>query len=100
MRIGLLEGEKLSIEDSRWLERDFTMEELDRALRESSDEKAPLKNLNMGCLKFLWKNMRVKLFEDFSLFTKDGTLPKGMNSSFISLLSKVDCPTLVTDFGL
>ncbi|KAK1401455.1 hypothetical protein POM88_001060 [Heracleum sosnowskyi] len=97
--LGELQGPKLNEDEKHWLDRDISIEELDWAVKESPDDKAPrLDGLNIGCNKFLWRGIKEIIHKDIGIFTSSGVLPAGMNSSFLALIPKVASPSLVTNF--
>lgn len=54
--------------------------------------------LNLECIKFLWNDIKEILLENYRHFADTGLLPKGFNSSFVTLVLKVSLLSKVTDF--
>lgn len=97
--LGSLETKALSESDSRWLDRELSIEEFDLALGKSSLDKSPGPDgLSAGFIKALWSSLRKSLFECFKSFSLTGVLPVGINSSFLALIPKVDQSSMVTDY--
>lgn len=97
--LGNLVQSRLSEDEKIWLERDFSLEDIEFALNRSANDKAPGPDgFNMGCLKMLWEQLKHKTFHCFKTFTDELTLTVGFNSSFICLIPKKENPKLITDF--
>lgn len=89
----------LSEKDMVDLDRDISLDEILLALKQSSDNKALVPNgINFGVIKEVWKEIQDKVMEFIKEFEISGTLPKGMNSSFITLVPKVHNPKSVKDY--
>ena len=89
----------LSQEDQEYLESNFSLEEIELALKESNDNKAPGPDgLNFKWLKTLWPGIEQKVKEFFEKFYRTGDIPGGANSSFISLIPKVTEAKHMTDY--
>lgn len=81
---------KLSRGDQETLERRFLWDEIDMALKEGSDNKAPGPDgLNFKWLKSILPDMEQKVMVFFEHFYDRGEFPSGANSSFISLIPKI-----------
>lgn len=66
---------------------------------QSAKDKAPGPDgMNMRALKFLWPNIKNKVYSSFLNFAQNLKVPKGFNSSFISLVPKVKDPNEMHDF--
>lgn len=90
---------KLDLQDAEFLERAISMEEVDLAISQCNSDKTPGPDeINAGALKFLWKHLQKEMMEFIGIFMKEGVLPAGMNSSFITLVPKVKNPTVFADF--
>lgn len=97
--MGNLVEKVLEVEESNWLERDISLIELEEALNNSSLDKSPGPDgINIRYLKFLWSKIGSVLLDTLKTSTTSGFMPKGFNSSFISLIPKKDKPQQVTDF--
>ncbi|KAK1385467.1 hypothetical protein POM88_023202 [Heracleum sosnowskyi] len=99
LEIGNLTLTRLNTQDSYWLDREITEEELEFALKTSSNEKAPGPDgMIFGLVKVLWNRLKYPLLETIKEFSSSCRLPRGFNSSFITLIPKVDQPKLVNEF--
>lgn len=75
------------------------MDGIESVLNEMDPHKAPGPDgLNVGFLKSHWKILKTKIKGFFDDFFGGKPLPKGINSSFISLIRKVKSPKEVKDF--
>ncbi|KAK1360807.1 hypothetical protein POM88_045281 [Heracleum sosnowskyi] len=80
---------KLSYEDNCWLEKDFSLEEIEWALKQMSNEKAPgPDSFKIGYIKEFWPHIKDKVLECFRGFGNGVPLPRSFNSSFITLIPK------------
>lgn len=90
---------RLNQNASRELEKPFSMEEIEVALKDSDSEKAPGPDgFNAGWLMALWPRISVRVKEFFDNFFHTGFVPKGANSSFIVLIPKKSNPDKISDF--
>ncbi|KAK1403140.1 hypothetical protein POM88_002745 [Heracleum sosnowskyi] len=86
-------SQKISRLEVDSLERPVVIEELELALNQSGLDKAPGPDgLNAGTLKSLCRYLKDDLLAFVINFMASGELPSGMNSSFISLIPKVEFP--------
>lgn len=89
LSIGALNLNRLNLEDSSWLERGFSMEELEWALNQMANEKAPGPDgFNVGCLKKFWPNIKDKVLACFTDFSTGLPFPIGLNSFIGSVFLK------------
>ncbi|KAK1372726.1 hypothetical protein POM88_028919 [Heracleum sosnowskyi] len=89
----------ISEEEKIWLDREITLEEIEFALSNSANEKAPGPDgFNIGCIKTFWNYLKTDLLNCYKDFSESLPFPAGLNSSFISLIPKKDSPEYVTDF--
>ncbi|WOH11192.1 hypothetical protein DCAR_0830672 [Daucus carota subsp. sativus] len=87
--IGNLIQSKLSLEQSMGLEREFTMQEIELALKNTDKSKAPGPDgINAGVLVLLWPEIKLEVLKFFKDFHCNGFLPRGCNSSVIALIPK------------
>lgn len=69
------------------------------ALKGCNNLKAPgLDGFNFSFVKKGWEFMKELVHQFFSEFHANGKLMKGINSTFVSLIPKVDCPTTFKEF--
>ncbi|KAK1353173.1 hypothetical protein POM88_053011 [Heracleum sosnowskyi] len=97
--LGSLVKKRLTQEQRSIIEKHFSSAELFLALQEMGLNKSPGPDgITVEFIKKFWNLM----FKDFnnmaSKFHDTGILPKGLNSSFIALISKCKQPKLVSEF--
>ncbi|GAU16594.1 hypothetical protein TSUD_233460 [Trifolium subterraneum] len=89
----------LTAEDSDGLVQPFLLEEIKEAVWDCDSFKCPGPDgINIGFLKDFWDLLKLDFLNFFSEFYHHGVLTKGLNSTFIALIPKVDCPQRVADF--
>ncbi|KAL8123355.1 hypothetical protein AgCh_011356 [Apium graveolens] len=99
-RLGSLPLNRINEEEASWIERDFSMEEVEWALTSLSPEKSPGPDgFNIGAIKSMWSVLKGKLFQSLVKFSQSGSIPAVMNSSFIALVPKVVQPRSVSDYS-
>lgn len=82
-----------------FLTREVSEHELELALKQSISDKAPGPDgLNAGALKSTWHIIKYKMLEIVQTFIANGTVPHGMNSSFICLIPKDKEPVQIKDY--
>ena len=97
--IANLFSKRLSGRESISLEEKFSREELQAALNSMNSNKSPGPDgINAAFLKNLWHMINKDVFRMANQFHVDGSLPPGLNSSFITLIPKISSPMRVTDF--
>ncbi|GLT40917.1 hypothetical protein SLA2020_150140 [Shorea laevis] len=80
---------QISTEDKHWLERPFSIEEIEEGLRSCEGSKAPGPDgYNFTFLKFAWNSLKEDFMNFFSEFHQNGRLVSGLNSSFLTLIPK------------
>lgn len=98
-QLGTLPIPSLSVPQSKGLECHFTIEEIEAALNEMNPHKAPGPDgLNVRFLKTHWTLLKMDIKRFFDEFFDDHSFPKGISSSFVSLIPKVKIPKEVKDF--
>ncbi|KAA3488096.1 LINE-1 reverse transcriptase isogeny [Gossypium australe] len=82
------------------LEEPFSMEEIKEAMWSCDESKAPRPDGFNLCFFFskCWEIVKHDLFEAMSDFFTSGKLKKSINSSFITLIPKVENPTEISEF--
>ncbi|GLU06807.1 hypothetical protein SLE2022_238000 [Rubroshorea leprosula] len=86
---GGLKFQQISEEKREWLERPFSVEEIEEGLRSCDGSKAPGPDgYNFNFLKFAWQCIKEDFINFFSEFHRNGKLVRGLNSSFIALIPK------------
>ncbi|GAU32903.1 hypothetical protein TSUD_152630 [Trifolium subterraneum] len=97
--ISRLEFRSLSSLHGAELTKPFLMEEIKAAVWDCDSFKCPGPDgINIGFFKDFWDLLKVDLLNFFSDFHHNGVLTKGLNSTFIALIPKVENPLKVTDF--
>ncbi|GLT87099.1 hypothetical protein SLE2022_051990 [Rubroshorea leprosula] len=80
---------QISTEDKQWLERPFSIEEIEEGLRSCEGSKAPGPDgYNFSFLKFAWNSLKEDFMSFFKEFHRNGRLVSGLNSSFLTLIPK------------
>ncbi|GKV09573.1 hypothetical protein SLEP1_g21054 [Rubroshorea leprosula] len=80
---------QISAEEKQWLERPFSIEEIEEGLRSYEGSKAPGPDeYNFNFLKFAWDSLKEDFMSFFAEFHKNGRLVSGLNSSFLTLIPK------------
>ncbi|GKV38927.1 hypothetical protein SLEP1_g46780 [Rubroshorea leprosula] len=86
---GDIRFQQISEEKNNWLERPFSVEEIEEGLRSYDGSKAPGPDgYNFNFLKFAWHCIKEDFINFFSEFHRNGKLVRGLNSSFIALIPK------------
>ncbi|GAU40836.1 hypothetical protein TSUD_287740 [Trifolium subterraneum] len=91
---------KLVLErDREELIKPFLLEEIKTAIWDCDSFKSPGPDgINLGFFKDFWDILKVDLLNFFSEFHRQGIITKGLNSTFIALIPKVESPQRVADF--
>lgn len=97
--LGGLVVNKISDVEALILDKEFSLLELDEALKFSASNRAPGPDgTSAGALKKIWPFVRNDLLKCFLDFQIHGYLPKGMNATFISLIPKCESPYELKEF--
>lgn len=98
-KLGSLQVNKVPNDIKDYIERPFTLEEALLALQDSDSNKSPGPDgLNAACLKHCWKHLQHSFKQVLDKFHDIGSLPVGLNSSFIALIPKINNPTCPANF--
>lgn len=90
---------KLTSSMQNLLERDFSKEELCQAVNSINPNKSPGPDgFNAAYLKEFWNLFSEDIGNMAAAFHLSGFLPPGINSSFLTLIPKLDNPILVIDY--
>jgi exonuclease III len=90
---------KLSGAHAGNLVRPFTVEEVKQAVWDCDSFKSPGPGgINVGFIKDFWHELKDDFLRFFVEFHRNGKLTKGVNSTFIALIPKVDSPQRLADF--
>ncbi|GLT51155.1 hypothetical protein SLA2020_245850 [Shorea laevis] len=96
---GNIKFQQISEEKKEWLERPFSVEEIEEGLRSCDGSKAPGPDgYNFNFLKFAWHCIKEDFIKFFSEFHRNGKLVRGLNSSFIALIPKKLNATELKDY--
>jgi len=88
-----LEFRKLSVAESGVLTQPFTLEEVKTTIWECDSNKSPGPDgITYGFIKHFWVDVKDDFMRFMLEFHQNGRMPKGVNSTFIALISKVDSP--------
>ena len=83
---------KLGVEEAANLEVPFSIDEVKKAIWICESSKAPSSNsFNLNFYKKAWHFLKEDLMRFVGEFYSTGRLKKGINSSFIALIPKVEC---------
>ncbi|GAU10511.1 hypothetical protein TSUD_420810, partial [Trifolium subterraneum] len=97
--IGGLNFKTISELDREGLIKPFLLDEIKAAVWDCDSYKSPGPDgINIGFFKDFWEILKIDLLNFFSEFHRQGILSKGLNSTFITLIPKVESPQRVADF--
>jgi len=97
--IGGLVFTSLSAAEGADLIKLFLLEEIKATIWDCNSFKCPGPDgINLGFFKDFWDMLKIDLLNFFAEFYQHGKLTKGLNSTFIALIPKVDSPQRVADF--
>lgn len=89
----------ISSEERDDLEASVEEEEVLRAIKQCGSKKAPGPDgFNFGFLKRFWEIIKVDLMKAIKWFWNTGEISKGCNSSFVTLIPKIQDPITLGDF--
>ncbi|GAU46455.1 hypothetical protein TSUD_402220 [Trifolium subterraneum] len=89
----------ISSSDGADLIKPFFMEEIKAAIWDCDSYKCPGPDrINWVFFKDFWEVLKIDLLNFFAEFHHNGKLTKGLNSTFIALIPKVESPQCVADF--
>jgi hypothetical protein len=90
---------RLSVVEGSGLTRPFSESEVKDAVWDCDSFKSPGPDgVNFGFIKDFWEEMKGDVMRFISEFHRNGKLTKGLNSTFIALIPKVDSPQRLNDF--
>ncbi|KAK2392457.1 hypothetical protein QL285_065815 [Trifolium repens] len=90
---------RLSGVEGSGLTRPFSESEVKAAVWDCDSFKSPGPDgVNFGFIKDFWEDMKGDVMRFISEFHRNGKLTKGLNSTFIALIPKVDSPQRLNDF--
>jgi len=89
----------LSKESSEWLEQEITMEEVKRSVWGCDGSKCPGPDgFNFKFYRLTWDFIAQDILDVVLSFFRTGRLPKGINTTYVTLLSKTVEPIEFKDF--
>ena len=85
--------------ESSGLIRPFSLDEVKQAVWECDNFKSPGPDgITFGFIKQFWIELKDDFFRFLNEFHRKGKLTKGVNSTFIALIPKIDNPQSLNDF--
>ncbi|GJX30864.1 RNA-directed DNA polymerase, eukaryota, reverse transcriptase zinc-binding domain protein [Tanacetum coccineum] len=92
-------SQTLNCRDRDNLERQVTLEEIKEAIWDCGSSKAPGRDgYTFAFVKKIWGTIQKDTHEFVNYFFVSNTMPSGGNSSFFTLIPKVNNPTFINDF--
>jgi len=89
----------LSVSEGVGLIKPFSLQEIKEVVWDYDNNKSPGPyGINFGFIKEFWLDMKDEIMRFVSEFHRNGKLSKGMNTTFIALIPKVDSPQKLNDF--
>ena len=89
----------MSIEEGVGLIKPFSLDEIKEAVWDCDSYKSPGPDgINFGFIKDFWLELKDEIFRFVSEFHRNGKLSKGIKTTFIDLIPKVDSPQRLNDF--
>jgi len=89
----------LSTGEGAALTRPFSVDEVRRAVWDCENYKSPDPDgINFGFIKEFWDTLKEDVMRFLGEFHRNGKLVRGINSTFIALIPKVDNPQCLHDF--
>ncbi|XP_071719506.1 uncharacterized protein [Rutidosis leptorrhynchoides] len=89
----------LSTQQSESIEAPFSEAEVRKAVWDCGDDKAPGPDgFSIRFIKHFWDLLKEDVIKFVNCFHASGYIPNGCNSSFFTMLPKVDSPLLVKDY--
>ncbi|PNX60607.1 cysteine-rich receptor-like protein kinase, partial [Trifolium pratense] len=94
-----LQFKRLNQVESAGLTKPFSEEEVKSAVWDCDSFKSPGPDgINFGFIKDFWVELRGDIMRFLTDFHRNGKLTKGLNSTFIALIPKIDSPQRLNDF--
>ncbi|KAI0524679.1 hypothetical protein KFK09_004061 [Dendrobium nobile] len=90
---------QLSVEDVEFLNKDFTKEEMIKAVFNQGNNKSPgLDGITTSFFKFFWKIVEEDTWKEIDSFFKTGSMHKDWKDTLVILIPKIKNPTLPSNF--
>ena len=97
--VGNLPFKTISLQDGGGLVKPFTVDEVKAAVWDCESFKSPCPDgVNFGFIKEFWHVLKEDLMRFVLEFHQNGKFSRGINSTFIALIPKVESPQKLTDF--
>ena len=97
--VGNLMFRHLTHTEGNGLIKPFSEVEVKAAVWDYDSYKSPGPDgVNFGFIKDFWEDIKGDVMRFITDFHRNGKLTRGINTTFISLIPKVDCPQKVQDF--
>ncbi|GAU48696.1 hypothetical protein TSUD_186890 [Trifolium subterraneum] len=97
--IGGLLFKSISTMEGADLVKPFLIDEINAAVWDCESFKSPGPDgINLAFFKDFWDVLKIDLLNFFAEFHRNGKLTKGLNSTFIPLIPKVESPQRMADF--
>jgi hypothetical protein len=97
--VGNLQFKKLLGVEMGNLTRPFSVDEIKSAVWDCDSFKSPGPDgINFGFIKNFWNEMKDDIVRFITEFHRNGKLSKGINSTFITLIPKVESPQSLNEF--
>lgn len=94
-----MDFQKLTFVQSGRLVRPFVLEEVKQAVWDCESFKSPGPDgINFGLIKEFWQDLKDDFMRFLVDFHRNGKLTKGINSTFIALIPKVESPQRLADY--
>ncbi|GAU41056.1 hypothetical protein TSUD_374110 [Trifolium subterraneum] len=98
-RVDNLQFKTLTPQEGGSLTKPFLLEEVKTEVWDCDSYKSPGPDgINFGFIKDFWPELQADIMRFNAEFHRNGKLTKGLNSTFIALIPKVDSPQLLNDF--
>ncbi|GKV50356.1 hypothetical protein SLEP1_g57064 [Rubroshorea leprosula] len=98
-KLGGLQFKQLNEEDSVWLEREVSAEEVKQVVWDCGGDKSPGPDgFSFHIIKSIWNVIEKDIVDFVQEFSRNGKLVRGLNSSFIVLIPKKDNPIDLKDY--
>lgn len=94
-----MKPKKISSSEAKHLSASFSLEEIYKAMQSLDSKKAPGPDgLNGSFVKFSWDFMKEKFMQMVGILQNTGLLSRGLNSSLIALIPKIEAPRFTSEF--
>lgn len=99
LTLASIEFNQVSEEDREEMVREFSDEEVRKAVWECEGSKSPgLDEVNFKFIKEFWKDIKEEFFRVMREFHSNGRIVKGANCSFLVLIPKKNNQSKISDY--